>query len=327
MRTFILGSLLLALLLWGLFVGGASLSPSEVGAALVAPVGLAQSPANFITIVWDLRIPRMVAAFCVGAALALAGALSQALFRNPLADPFILGTSAGASFGITLAFLFNLTYLAPGWLAMPPFAFLGSIVVTAMVVIIGRKGSALPVNTLLLAGVAANYLFVSLSTAIMAFGREILNRTVFWSLEGLAGANWTSVWTILPGLLVASVAALFLAKPLNLLLLGEESALGLGLSVPSVKWVIVGLISLLTGVAVSISGLIGFVGLMVPHISRLLVGAHHRRLLPVCFLCGGMLLLGADNLARSILPGSEIPVSVITALLGVPFFIYLLRKK
>lgn len=309
---------------WGLFAGGAPLTFSEVAGALFTPDSAL--PVH-VSIVWNLRLPRMLAAFFVGASLALAGVISQALFRNPLADPFIVGTSAGAGFGVALALIMNMTYLAPGILALPLFAFAGSALVTFSVLILGRKGGVLPVNTLLLAGIAANYFFASLSTLLGIMGRNVLHRTIMWSLEGFAGANWDSVFMILPYLIIGALALLFLAKPLNLILLGEESALSLGLPVTAVKYLLVTLVALLTGAAVAISGVVGFVGLVVPHLARLMVGAHHRRLLPIAFLSGGVLLLGADNTARSILPGIEIPVALITALLGVPFFIYLLKKK
>jgi len=314
-------------LFWGLFAGGAPLSFHTVLETLSAPFGGAEVPPVFISIVWEFRIPRMLTAFLTGAALALAGCISQSLFRNPLADPFIVGTSAGANFGVTVALALNIMYLKPGLLALPWFAFLGAVLVTLCVLLLGKKGGALPVNTLLLAGIAANYFFVSLSSLAASLGRNILHRSVLWSLEGFAGANWDTFVTVLPLVGIALLALLFLAKPLDLMVLGDESAMGLGLNVGRFKFIFILIIGLLTGAAVSVSGLIGFVGLVVPHIARMIVGAKHNRLLPFAFLVGGTLLLGADNLARSVIPGFEIPVAVITALMGVPFFLYLLRKK
>ncbi|MGB9553648.1 MAG: FecCD family ABC transporter permease, partial [bacterium] len=209
----------------------------------------------------------------------------------------------------------------------PWFAFLGAVLVTFSVLLLGRKGGALPVNTLLLAGIAANYFFVSLSSLLASLGKNVLHRAVLWSLEGFAGANWDTFFAVFPLVLLGLLALLFLSKPLDLILLGDESALGLGLNVGRSKLFFTLIVGLLTGAAVSVSGLIGFVGLVVPHIARMIVGAKHSRLLPFAFLSGGVLLLGADNLARSLIPGSEIPVAVITALMGVPFFLYLLRKE
>lgn len=317
----------LCFLFWGLFAGGAPLSFHTVLETLGSPFGWASVPPVYQSIIWEFRIPRMFTAFLTGSALALAGCISQSLFRNPLADPFIVGTSAGANFGVTLALVLNIIYLRPGLLALPWFAFLGAVLVTVCVLLLGRKGGALPVNTLLLAGIAANYFFVSLSSLAATLGRNVLHRSVLWSLEGFAGANWDTFLAVLPLVLIALLALIFLAKPLDLMVLGDESAMGLGLNVGQFKFIFTVIIGLLTGAAVSVSGLIGFVGLVVPHIARMIVGAKHSRLLPFAFLTGGVLLLGADNLARSIIPGFEIPVAVITALMGVPFFLYLLRKE
>ncbi len=329
-RPAVLGLLvfvILGIFAWGLLVGGATLSPAEIWRALEQPLGWSQAPATHVSIVWQLRLPRMLTAFLVGAALALAGTISQAIFRNPLADPFVVGTSTGASAAVSLALTLNIVYLFPGVLATPLFAFVGAILVTLLVLLVGRSHGALPVNTLLLAGIAANYLFGSLSILIALVGRDVLKRSLLWSLEGFAGAGWGSVMTFLPYLAVGALILVFLAKPLNLLLVGEENALGMGLAVQRFKLLLVVVIGLLAGASVATAGIIGFVGLVVPHLARMWVGASHRRLLPAAFVGGGLLLLAADNLARSLIPGYEIPVSALTALLGVPFFIYLLRKR
>ncbi|MCR4428689.1 MAG: iron ABC transporter permease [Caldiserica bacterium] len=326
MKYFLVILFLVLFLFWGLFAGGAPLSFEDVVEALGGPLGLSYPPPLHQSIIWNFRIPRMLTAFLTGSALALAGCISQSLFRNPLADPFIVGTSAGANFGVTISYLFNILYFAPGFLATPLFAFFGALLVTFTVLLLGRKGGTLPVNTLLLAGVAANYFFVSLSSLFAVLGRNVLHRSVLWSLEGFAGANWDSFFSVLPLVLIGLLALIFLSKPLDLVLLGDEAAIGLGLNVGKLKFFLTVVVGLLTGAAVSVSGLIGFVGLVVPHIGRMIVGAKHSRLLPFSFLTGGVLLLGADNLARSIIPGFEVPVAVITALMGVPFFIYLLRR-
>jgi iron complex transport system permease protein len=327
MRPWLLGLFCVAVLAWGLLVGGAALSPQQVGQALINPPGWSSASSVTGSIVWQLRIPRMISAFLVGAALALAGTISQAIFRNPLADPFVVGSSAGASCFVSLAMTLNIVYIAPGLLATPWFAFIGAVLVTLLVMLLGRRQGAMPVNTMLLAGIAANYFFSSIGILIALVGRDVLHRSLLWSLEGFAGANWISVLTMLPYLVVGVVALAILAKPLNLILMGEENAIGMGLAVSRFKFLLVVVMGLLTGAAVAVSGIIGFVGLVVPHLARMWVGASHRRLLPISFLGGGLLLMASDNLARSVVPGYELPVSVITALLGVPFFIYLLRKK
>ncbi|HTI05426.1 MAG TPA: iron ABC transporter permease [Gemmatimonadales bacterium] len=275
-------------------------------------------------IVWNLRAPRAVLAFLVGGSLGVAGAGLQALVRNPLADPFLLGLSGGAGLGAVLAIALHL----PGPWALPIAAFLGALVALWLVYRIGLiGGAALDPRILLLGGVAIGAFAAAITTAIVALADAAELRNAFlWLWGGLAAASWQTV------LLVAVYAPLPLivlfaaARPLDLLALGEEPARYLGADVDAVKRRVYVAASLLTAAAVAVSGVIGFVGLVVPHIARLTWGHRHRALLPAAFLGGGALLAFADTLARTVVAPRELPVGVVTALIGVPVFAFLLRR-
>jgi len=275
-------------------------------------------------IVWNLRAPRAVLAFLVGGSLGVAGAGLQALVRNPLADPFLLGLSGGAGLGAVLAIALHL----PGPWALPIAAFLGALVALWLVYRIGLiGGAALDPRILLLGGVAIGAFAAAITTAIVALADAAELRNAFlWLWGGLAAASWQTV------LLVAVYAPLPLivlfaaARPLDLLALGEEPARYLGADVTAVKRRVYLAASLLTAAAVAVSGVIGFVGLVVPHIARLTWGHRHRALLPAAFLGGGALLAFADTLARTVVAPRELPVGVVTALIGVPVFAFLLRR-
>jgi iron complex transport system permease protein len=299
--------------------------------ALAASVvlGPAAVPLNELLrsdIVWNLRAPRALLAFLVGGSLGVAGAGLQALVRNPLADPFLLGLSGGAGLGAVLAIALHL----PGPWALPLAAFVGALAALGLVYrmgLIGGAGGALDPRILLLGGVAVGAFAAAITTAIVSLADAAELRNVFlWLWGGLSAASWDSV------LLVAlyapiPLAVLFAAsRPLDLLALGEESAGYLGADVNAVKRRVYLAASLLTAAAVAVSGVIGFVGLVVPHIARLTWGHHHRSLLPAAFIGGGALLAIADTLARTVVAPRELPVGVVTALIGVPVFALLLRR-
>src|SRR6266511_2839250 len=275
-------------------------------------------------IVWNLRAPRALLAFLVGGSLGVAGAGLQALVRNPLADPFLLGLSGGAGLGAVLAIALHL----PGPWALPIAAFLGALAALGLVYRLGLVGGAsLDPRILLLGGVAIGAFAAAITTAIVSLADAAELRNAFlWLWGGLSAASWDSV------LLVAlyapiPLAVLFAAsRPLDLLALGEESAGYLGADVDAVKRRVYLAASLLTAAAVAVSGVIGFVGLVVPHIARLTWGHRHRALLPAAFIGGGALLAIADTLARTVVAPRELPVGVVTALIGVPVFALLLRR-
>lgn len=280
-------------------------------------------------IIWRLRMPRALLALLVGGGLALVGAAMQTLVRNPLADPFILGISSGASAGASLFYLGFLPPLLSKTLSMPLAAFLGGLLSITVVYLVARGGSRLSVARLLLAGVAMSALMASI-TSFITFASPDPNKlraVLFWLLGSLHNTTWSTL--PLPTVITLSgfVVLLGLARPLDAMLIGDEPAHSLGVPVETIKRLLIVLAALMTGTLVATSGAIGFVGLIVPHAVRSLVGVLHRRLLPACFLAGALFLLWADLAARIVLPSQQLPVGIITALCGVPFFLYLLRRN
>jgi len=286
-------------------------------------------PASWETILFDVRLPRVFLAAMVGAALSLSGAAYQGLFRNPLADPYLVGVSSGAGLGATLAIYLGARFSWAGLEAVPLFAFVGGIGATAVIYALAQVGGRTPVTTLLLAGVAVAALLSALTTAIWtAASSAFQTRTVIsWLMGSLALASWAHVRVLAPYLVAGGAVTIVAARALNLLQLDEDQARLLGLNVERFKLVLVAATSLLTAAAVAVSGVIGFVGLIVPHAVRLVWGPDHRFLLPMSALVGGIFMIAADGLARTLFAPTELPVGVITAVCGVPFFLYLLRKK
>ena len=277
------------------------------------------------TIVWELRLPRVLTGLVVGAGLASAGAVFQALLRNPLADPYLIGPAAGASFGAVFALL--LPIASVGWLGIglvQAFAFVGGLATVLVVLAIARGRSGTPVVTLLLAGYAVSSL-LSAGVALLIFNSgERLAAVISWLLGSLAGSSWPRVGLAVPLIVVSFSLLLVRWRGLNALLLGEAPAAHLGIDVEREKRVLVGLAALSTSAAVAISGTIGFIGLVVPHLVRLAIGPDHRLLLPGSLLFGAGLLVLADLGARM---AGGVPVGVVTALLGAPFFLWLLRHR
>lgn len=272
-------------------------------------------------ILWDIRLPRALLAAAVGACLSVAGVAYQALLRNPLADPYVVGASSGAALGAALAFLLGLHAV------LPLAAFAGAVTAMAFVLGLARVGGTLPVDTFLLAGVVVGSFLGSAVSFLLTLAHQSMPRIVFWLMGSLADARWAQLPLILPYLALGLGGLYWASLSLNLLTLGEEAAIPLGLPAERAKlWVLLGA-TLLTAAAVSVSGLIGFLGLMVPHLCRGLVGPDHRLLLPAAALGGAGFLILCDTTARTLLPGQEIPVGVITALVGAPFFFWLLAAR
>jgi iron complex transport system permease protein len=277
-------------------------------------------------IVFTLRLPRVVAAALVGGALAVAGVVFQGLLQNPLADPYIIGTSGGAALGATIALSLPVQALWFGFGLVPVLAFAGAMVAVLVVYNIARVGARAPVVTLLLAGFATSSMLAAVMSFLMLVSGATLRRIILWTMGGLAVTGWSQVAIVAPLVLGAMLVTGLFARDLNAFLLGEEEAAYLGVNVERRKLTLLLLGSLLTGAAVSLSGLVGFVGLVIPHMARLVLGPDHRLLLPASALVGAAFLVLADLLARSLLAPTEIPVGIVTALIGAPFFIYLLRK-
>ncbi len=279
-------------------------------------------------IVWQVRLPRILLAFLVGGSLAGVGVALQALLRNPLAEPFVLGISSGAAFGATLAMLLGVGNTFLGVSTLPLWAFAGGLLAIMVVYRISVAYRMLSVHTLLLAGVILNALF----SALIMFAISIADPTqafkmMLWLMGTLSVPEFWTLLTLLVYLACGFLILFWLARPLNILTLGDESARSLGVEVDRIKKLVFVTSALVTGAVVSIAGLIGFVGMVVPHAVRMIVGADHRLLLPVAALAGGAFLTVADTVARTALAPTELPVGVVTALIGGPFFIYLLVQR
>ncbi|WP_190125788.1 FecCD family ABC transporter permease [Streptomyces inusitatus] len=307
----------------GLSLGSVRIPPGQVIDALLP--GAAPSP--FRTIVMDVRLPRVLLGVLVGAGLAVCGTVLQALVRNRLADPFLLGISSGASTGAVVVLTLGIG--ATTAVAMPIGAFAGALAATVLVYGLARRGGSMTGTRLVLAGVTVSYILTALTTLVLVSSArpEHFREALYWSLGGLGSARWDALW--IPGLVLAAALPLLLAlaRPLDLLLVGEEGATVLGLDVSRFRAAVFILVSLVTAVLVSASGAVGFIGLMVPHAARLLVGATHRALLPVSALGGALALVVADLAARTVASPQDIPVGVLTALIGGPLFLWLMRSR
>jgi iron complex transport system permease protein len=273
------------------------------------------------TIIVDVRMPRALVAMAVGMALAASGTIMQALFRNPLADPYILGVSSGASVGAALVIVAGIASAVNITTA----AFLASLLTAFAVYRLGKTRAGLPVLTLLLAGVAMAYFLSGVTSFLIYIAAKDMHQVVFWVMGGFWTANWFKLKVITLPIILGVTFGLYNSWKLNAVLLGEEHALSVGLNVEVFKKRMIVVSALLTSAAVAVSGVIGFVGLIVPHAMRLLIGEDNRILLPSAILCGAAFMTLVDVIARLITEG-EIPVGIITALIGSPFFIFLLRR-
>jgi iron complex transport system permease protein len=319
--------LLAALLALGVLasaaIGAVPVAPPAIAGAL--GLGPAVDPVTR-AIVLELRLPRIVLAALVGAALAAAGAVFQGIFRNPLADPYIIGVSGGAALGATTAIVFGWTAAVAGISAVTLAAFVAALLVTALVYRLAWIRGEVAVEPLLLAGVAVGAFLAAVVSALQLFGGQSWQQVIFWLMGGLSGRTWQHVVLILPYVGAGYAVARIFARDLNLLVLGDETARALGVDAGRARALLIGAATLMAAAAVSVSGLIGFVGLVVPHLLRLVVGPDHRRLLPAAALGGAVTLLLADTVARTAAAPAEIPVGIVTAALGAPFFLFLLRR-
>ena len=284
-------------------------------------------PSQEEVIVVSIRLPRILTCMFAGAALGLAGAILQGIFKNPMADPYVIGVSSGAALGATIAFATGLGFTIFGAAAVSALAFIASLLTTLLVYSVAKVGPRVPVMTLLLSGIAVSIFLSAFTTLLITFAGKILHGIYFWLLGSFAFAKWADFYIVAPLTAIGFFAAFLYSRDLNIMSLGEETAQTLGVETESVKKVLIAVSSLVTAAAVCVSGIIAFVGLIIPHVMRILVGPDHRVLLPASLLGGALFLLFCDNLARAILPPLELPIGVITAMFGGPFFIYLLRKK
>lgn len=277
-------------------------------------------------IVWDIRFPRAILACLVGAGLAIVGASLQAVTRNPLADPHLLGISAGGAFGAILALLH--TGLFIGLLTVPLMAFLGALGATLIVLGVSQFAAATSADRLVLAGVAVSFIVMSAANVLIFLGDpRAVHTVVFWMLGGLGLAQWNQLIYPLAVLLICGAYLWANARNLNAMTVGDETASTLGIPVGRFRLTVFVIGAMITGVMVAFSGIIGFVGLMIPHIVRLLVGGDYTRVLPVSALCGAIFLLWADVLARTVMAPDDIPIGIVTGLIGGVFFVWLLRAR
>jgi iron complex transport system permease protein len=274
----------------------------------------------------DLRLSRAVLAFLVGAALALSGAILQGYFRNPMADPFVVGVSSGASLGAVLATALGFEAAAFGFSGPGLLAFLSGLGIVSLVYTLSLRRGGFKLETILLTGIAAGALASALTTFFLFMRSDSYDQAVFWLLGSFQLAEWGQVATIAPWVALCLFASVWLARDMDLLALGDETAQALGSPVRRVRKAFLAMSALLAALSVAVSGVIGFVGLVVPHWVRILIGPSHRSLFVSSALAGGTFLLYCDLLARNLLP-AELPIGVITAAVGAPFFLYLLHKK
>ncbi len=298
-------------------MGAINVSPKEIIQALTIKKGTA----NY-HIIWNIRLPRTMVSVLVGASLSLSGAIIQGVMRNSLASPSIIGVSSGAGFTALLILI-----LFPQYYHLVPLgAFVGAFIVTMLIYGLAWKDGLLP-NRLVLAGVAVNSLLGAGNNALLTFFPDRVSGVINFMVGGLNGVTWADVHSVLPYVIVGVIIALMLPDKLNILVLGDEVATGLGVNVERLRFIFIILSSLLAGSAVSVVGLLGFVGLIVPHITRLIIGADYRFLFPAAVLLGAIVVLICDLLARTLFSPIEIPVGIIMSVLGAPFFLYLLRSR
>jgi len=317
---------LLAVVVVAVGLGSVTVEPGQVVAALLRGVrGEELGPLD--RVVWQLRLPRVLLAALVGAGLALAGSVFQGVFRNPLAEPYLIGTASGAGFGAVLVMTVGAGVPLLARLGAPLVAFGFAILTVALVLALARTGGAVPTVRLILAGVVVGSLFAAATSFLLVAAREQAAGILAWLLGGFGFSTWGQVRAMLLFTLPALALAGAFARALDLLQLGEEGAALLGLDVERVKLLLLGVATLVTAAAVSVAGIIGFVGLIVPHAARLALGRPHARLLPTATVWGAAFMVLADLVARSVIAPVEVPVGIVTALVGGPFFLWLLHGR
>ncbi len=327
-RAWWVGLALVALMVlswgWTLSVGAIPIPFPKVLSALMGRAG--EEADTFHTIIWELRLPRVLLASVVGGALGLVGCAFQGLLRNPLADPYIVGVSSGAAVGAALSVLLGWHTIGYGW-GSAGLAFISGLLVLTVVIALSQRNGHLHLTQFLLTGVAVGTSLWGIVTLLLVLAGEDLSRVLYWLLGGLLNADWQRLeWCALL-MLIGGVALFSQARALNLYCAGETVAQHLGVQVERLKWVVLVAGSLTTAGTVAVAGIIGFVGWLVPHLLRLLVGGDHRVLMPLSALGGALLLLWADTIARTLARPTELPVGVITALVGTPLFLWVMRQQ
>ncbi|GAA0607154.1 iron ABC transporter permease [Kribbella sandramycini] len=320
---------LVALVIVAAGIGQLRIPPAEIVGSILHRLGLDLGPMpahpQGDNALWKVRFPRVALAVLVGASLATAGALMQGVFGNPLAEPSVVGVSSGAAVGASLVIVTGVNFLGNWTIAAA--AFVTGLGTTLLVHSLSRAGGRTEVVTLVLTGIAVNSLaFTLISFATFIANTSAREQLVFWQLGSLNGATWPAVTAVLPFTVVGVVASIILARRLDLLSLGDRSAAHLGVDVERLRLTVIVVVALLVGAGVAFAGIIGFVGLVVPHLIRMIAGPGHRLLLPASALGGAVLTIVADLLARTLIRNADLPIGMITSLVGAPFFFWLLRR-
>ena len=327
----VMGVLLILVSLFSLSWGQFDISFVQVLASLAHAAGLPVLKDVAVTpeqeaVLWHIRLPRTLVGMMVGASLGASGTVMQGIFSNPLADPGIIGVSSGAAVGAVIAISLGLS--EESMFFLPMFAFLGSLAAVSLTVMLSMRHGKIPVMMLLLAGVVVGMLLGAITAGILTvISEQKMQQYLFWTIGSLDYRRWEHVLLGVGPICIGLAVMLFMARHLNILVLGDVEARAVGMPVTRYRLVLLAVASMTTATGVCISGNIGFVGLIVPHMMRMIVGPDHRRLLPASILAGGMLLVFCDTLGRIVLDPIEIRVGIMTALLGTPYFLYLLRKN
>lgn len=328
MFVFLLASLVLAI-----HVGAVDITPKWVFQILInnltkKEIYTAEWPGYAEGIVWGMRLPKVLVAAGVGAGLSLVGIMMQAMTKNSMADPYLLGVSSGASAGATAAILVGSLPLM-GAVTVQTGAFVGAITATVLVFFLAGASGRVSSTKLVLSGVAVSALFSAVSNLLifMQNNDRKTSAVLFWMTGSFASTTWDDVLPVMISLVICTLVMLFLNRALDALLLGEQMAVTVGVNVPRVKMIIIIMSALVTGVMVSVSGTIGFVGLVIPHISRTIIGTVHKRTIPFAMLLGGIMMIWADAVARVVVAPSELPIGIVTAFIGAPFFLVLLHRN
>ena len=308
---------IVAMTIAGICLGSVKISIGNIVQAIFSPGNISKNTAYIIR---NLRIPRVISAILVGAALALCGVVFQSVFRNPMADSYVLGVSSGASFFVGLGFVIGISFAD---VSLPVVAFIGAMLTTILLFAISRKNTA----SLLLTGIALNFFLSALTTLTIYLSNRQADNILFWTLGSLGSSSWTRVLIFLSVLIAASVITGSSSTAMDLLLMDDSTAISSGVDVKKTRIILLAVASVVTATVVCFCGIIGFVGLMSPHFVRILVGPKHRRLLPLSMLMGSAILLFSDIVCRFAIAPSELPIGIITSVLGAPVFLTLLRRK
>ena len=308
---------ILVLTIVGIGIGSVRITVSDILKAVLKP---SQVNRNTAYIIRNLRIPRVLSSIVIGAALALCGLIFQCVFRNPMADSYVLGISSGASFFVGLGFVVGISFAD---VSLPVVAFIGSMLTTALLFAISRRNA----HSLLLSGISLNFLLSALTTLTIYLSDKRAENILFWTLGSLGNSNWSRLLILTCILLFAFIFVYSNCSSMDLLLLDDSTALSSGLDVKRKRIMLLSVASVVTATVVCFSGIIGFVGLMSPHFIRILIGPKHRRLIPLSMMMGSVILLFSDIICRFIVPPSELPIGIVTSILGAPVFMMLLRRK